>query len=189
MNILLLAGGKSTRMQGQDKALMKYRGKPMIEHILQQCIGLGHDKIIISCNQNQELYARYSANLIDDNNYAEITPFSGPLLGILSTLDKYLAGSLLVLPCDTPQISQELIQLLITKHRLSTAKVSCLTIGGQLQPLHSIVNQEIRDDLYHYLANGKRRAQEFMQSQEPNLVDATRFQKQLQNFNHPEDLT
>lgn len=186
-NILLLAGGRSSRMGGIDKALIKYNDKPMIESLIanmpENC-----DKLIISCNRNQDKYIRYSSYLIDDHQYSEIEAYSGPLLGILTALDQYPENALMVLPCDTPKLSKALISSLMDKHFSSNHTITCLTVDDKIQPLHAVIDASVRDSLFTYLASGKRRAQEWVLAQEPQLLDATAQAEQLLNMNWPSDL-
>lgn len=188
INALLLAGGKSSRMNGQEKALLDYQGKPMIEHIIEQLPQELISKIIISCNRNQESFARYEAELIDDSGYSKIPAFSGPLLGILTALEKYPCDHLLVLPCDTPNITKDLLSSLIQKHLKSDTNLSCCSLENRLQPLHSVWKGALKDDLYRYLLEGNRRAQEFVSGQTPLLFDCTSQAKQLKNINYPQEL-
>ena len=62
---VILAGGRGQRMQGQDKGLIKWQGKPLIEHIL----GYLNDEkqcLLINANRNIEHYERYGFPVIND---------------------------------------------------------------------------------------------------------------------------
>ncbi|NVK21801.1 MAG: molybdenum cofactor guanylyltransferase [Kangiellaceae bacterium] len=188
VNVLLLSGGKSTRMMGNDKALVNFKSKPMIEHILEQLPLELIDKIIISCNRNQHLYKRYTDKLIDDYQYPEIEAYSGPLLGVLTALDRYPCNNLLVLPCDTPNITTNTLQKILLSHTKSHATITSCMVENKIHPLHSVFQSQVRNDLYRYLASGKRMVQEFLKLYPFNLVDCNDNSDEFKNFNFLEDL-
>lgn len=187
-NVLLLAGGRSSRMGGEDKALKSYQDKPMIEHITAKLPQDRVNRLVISCNRNFEKYKRYSDALVSDHSYPNIEPFAGPLLGILSAMDAYPDDHWLILPCDTPDISSEIIERLIHAYEQSSALVSCLAVEGKLQPLHCLLSSSVRDSIVEFLSVGKRRAQEWIRSHEPLVVDCSDKSESLKNINAPSDL-
>jgi len=124
---LILAGGYSRRM-GQDKAYLKFHGKPQIEHLydlLQKyCV-----KVFISIRPGQKLSFPNTSvgnpeNDISgpptnafggDNAIEDIHPFIniGPLGGILSAMKEHPNADWLVLACDLPFVTDETIQTLL----------------------------------------------------------------------------
>ena len=55
LTIAIIAGGKSSRM-GTDKSFVPLLGKPLIEHVLEQVMGLGTETIIITNRQEKYGY-------------------------------------------------------------------------------------------------------------------------------------
>jgi molybdopterin-guanine dinucleotide biosynthesis protein len=49
LTLAIQAGGKSSRM-GQDKALMPFRGMPLVQHVLEHLAPIA-DEIIVTTNQ------------------------------------------------------------------------------------------------------------------------------------------
>ena len=74
---LVLAGGRSRRM-GQDKALMRYQGKPLFEHAAALLNEAGCKQVLISRNQ-----PGYLTDIIVD---------AGPLAGVHAALDVLSVG-------------------------------------------------------------------------------------------------
>ena len=107
-SILLLAGGRGQRMGGQDKGLVTWQGKPLIEFAQRVARPLTDD-LIISCNRNHDRYALYADQLISDGN----DDFDGPLAGIRAGLAAARHSHLLVLPCDVPNIDSDLLGALL----------------------------------------------------------------------------
>ena len=75
---LVLAGGKSSRMNGNNKAFLKYKSSTFIESIISELKDF--NKIYISVD-NKEKYKNLNYELIEDE-FEEI----GPIGGIYSVL-------------------------------------------------------------------------------------------------------
>lgn len=101
---IILAGGKSLRM-GVDKAFIQFKNKILIEHILDVSKNI-FQEILISAND--EKYLQFGLPLIPD-----IIPNHGPIGGIYSCLEASSNNFNIVLSCDTPFISEELICFII----------------------------------------------------------------------------
>jgi len=119
---IVLCGGKSRRM-GEDKGSLIINQKPMILHIL-ETLNNQIDEAILVLN-NKERIAKYR-NIIQSyfNNDFNIE-FSynlifledeikgqGPLSGIMTGLDNISSDYALVLPCDSPFVNDNFINLM-----------------------------------------------------------------------------
>ena len=62
--LAILAGGKSSRMNYNNKALLSYKEKKFIEHIIEA--GKEYKEIIIVSNNIEEYKEKNSENLIDN---------------------------------------------------------------------------------------------------------------------------
>ena len=114
---IVLSGGKSRRM-GQDKGSMIIQEKPMILHILERLNYKINDAIIVLndaqriadyksllnryCECDIESNFDYSLEFVED----EIKE-KGPLSGIMTGLKNIKTDYALVLPCDSPFISDD----------------------------------------------------------------------------------
>jgi len=93
---LLLAGGKSSRFDGDDKGLHRLKGKPMAWHVIEQ-LKPQVNAMAISCNRNTDKYQQLFQNsgcknamtgpsaCIGDSNALR---FAGPLSGIYAFLSQ-----------------------------------------------------------------------------------------------------
>ena len=79
LSLIILAGGNSSRM-GTDKGLLSFRGKPMVQHVLDNLCSDFQDTIIV-CNNNN--YKQFEKTIITDNHNS-----LGPLGGIEAGLSK-----------------------------------------------------------------------------------------------------
>jgi len=97
---VVLAGGLSSRM-GRDKALLPWRGRPLIEHQLDVLREAGVDEV------------RVSGHRPDYHGIVDAIPQLGPLGG-LAGLAESLTGDvdLLVIPVDMPLLQANLLRRL-----------------------------------------------------------------------------
>jgi molybdenum cofactor guanylyltransferase len=105
---LVVCGGKSTRM-GTDKSLLNYHGLPQryyLYHMLEELC----EKVFISCNAEQaKTIPDNYAVFVDAPEYAEI----GPMAALLTAFKHEPDASFLVIGCDYPLVSKELLQALL----------------------------------------------------------------------------
>ena len=117
---IILSGGMSRRM-GEDKGSMIIQGKPMILHILERLNGKINDAVIVLNNQERinsynELLNAYVPVKIEENfTYSlefieDEDKDKGPVAGIMTGLKNIKTDYALVLPCDSPFISEDNIK-------------------------------------------------------------------------------
>ncbi len=152
---LVLAGGQSRRM-GQDKALMRYQGSTLIEKASSLLKAAGCDEVLISRNA-----AGFLVDIIED---------AGPLGGVHAAVDDLCNANngsdslieLLVLPVDMPQMTPQLLKLLVSAGRESQRSVY---VKKRFLPFYLPVSQGIAARLTHYLVDqNKRRVVGFLDS-------------------------
>jgi len=146
ISCIVLAGGAAQRMQGQDKGLVLYRQRPLIEHVLER-VKPQVDDIIISANRNADRYAAYSSRVIADQHPG----FSGPLAGIASCLPHCQHDLALVVACDMPALPADLVIRLaqaIDNHDIaivscdSSLQLSLLLRTSELDSLNATLAQD-----------------------------------------------
>ncbi|MGB0466921.1 MAG: molybdenum cofactor guanylyltransferase MobA [Pontibacterium sp.] len=150
---VILAGGQGSRMGGEDKGLVTFRQDPMISWTLEKVRPLV-DELVISCNRNQSVYAGFGEQTVTDDAQG----FLGPLAGVQAAMNQLSTRyrHLLVLPCDTPLISQELISLLIEKAQQQPDAITLLRAAGRSQCLHAVIPLQYHANLNKALASGQR---------------------------------
>jgi len=151
---LVLAGGQSRRM-GQDKALMRYQGRTLIDNASLLLQSASCDKVLISRNAPGFLNDR-----IED---------AGPLSGVHAVLDALSQSDnhngnpceLLVLPVDMPQMTPELLRILVSRGR--EAEKACY-VEKRFLPFYLPVTQKTKALLANYLVEqSKRRVVGFLE--------------------------
>ena len=151
---LVLAGGQSRRM-GQDKALMRYQGRTLIDNASLLLRSASCDKVLISRNAPGFLNDK-----IED---------AGPLSGVHAVLDALSQSDnhngnpceLLVLPVDMPQMTPELLRILVSRGR--EAEKACY-VEKRFLPFYLPVTQDTKALLANYLVEqSKRRVVGFLE--------------------------
>lgn len=79
MTAIIFAGGKNTRMCGQDKAFLEIKGKVLVEILIEKFRPLADDIIVVT-NSSQQ-YKNLNVKLVKDECLDK-----GPLIGIRSGL-------------------------------------------------------------------------------------------------------
>jgi len=107
---IILAGGFSSRF-GQDKGSLQLADKPLIRHVLDAINTIVEEKIVVASSKFQaESYARVvgsNVKILVDVDKAQ-SPLVGALTGFKEARGKYA----LLLPCDNPLVSRDVVSLL-----------------------------------------------------------------------------
>ncbi len=180
---VILAGGKARRMQGQDKGLVSFCGKPMIAHCLAR-LSPQVSGVSINTNRNFEKYSTYGVPIFAD----ELPDFQGPLSGMLTALKRATTDYVLFIPCDNPFLSEELCQRLLRAIREHNAQLAYANDGERDHPTFCLMSCKLAPELEKYLASGERRILAFMQQQHAVDVDFSDQKSAFQNFNTLEDV-
>ena len=102
--ISILTGGKSSRMEFQNKSFLKIHNKTFIELLLDQLKILGYE-IVINVNDDEEKYSKFGFQLVAD----KIKGRKGPLAGLHSVMSLYEKTKkniwFAMLPTDAPLIN------------------------------------------------------------------------------------
>lgn len=107
MQVSILCGGKSSRMQS-EKGLVLFQNKPFIEHIITAVLPISSTIQLIT-NTNNYDYLHHPKT-------KDILTGKGPIGGIYSALSNSKTELNLILSCDIPLISTEILLELIHKH-------------------------------------------------------------------------
>ncbi|WP_299874110.1 molybdenum cofactor guanylyltransferase MobA [uncultured Cocleimonas sp.] len=151
---VILAGGKGSRLGGQDKGLVNYLDKQLIQHVLDKIEPqVGH--IIINANRNQDDYAKFNYPVISD----ELSDFQGPLAGFLTGMKTSKTDYILTLPCDGPDLPDDLVSRLVKELEDKKANNNIVVAhdGKRLQPVHALIPTSLIESLEDFLTNGDRK--------------------------------
>ena len=129
-SLLLLAGGKSSRM-GRPKPELPYQGKTFLEHMLCKARQLGIDTCYIS---------GWASPQQDVQTVWDIYPDRGPLGGLHACMEVMNTPYCLVLPVDAPTLPVSILESLLTAHERSPdpERVLIWEHGDRQEPLIAV---------------------------------------------------
>ncbi|MDE1942450.1 MAG: molybdenum cofactor guanylyltransferase [Betaproteobacteria bacterium] len=152
----ILAGGAGLRMGGQDKGLLTWQGRPLIESVIAR-FQPQVDTLMLSANRHLQQYQAYGYPVLTDSEEG----YAGPLAGIEQALKQAHGAHELVavVPCDAPLLPLDLVARL--HGSLAEADVDiayAVTVGGD-QPVFSLIKTSLLPSLSDYLRSGERKVQ------------------------------
>lgn len=178
---LVLAGGRSTRMQ-RDKATLTYHGRTQVEwavSLLQPCA----QRVFVSVRPDQTMdpvRARFE-QIVDTRDNL------GPIAGIIAAQAKHPDVAWLVVACDLPFLDKSTLEHLIAArqpHRFATACKS--SHNGLPEPLCAIYEPASREPILAYVATGKDCPRKFLINSDVHLIDGPN-PRALDNVNTPDE--
>jgi molybdopterin-guanine dinucleotide biosynthesis protein A len=140
----VLAGGRSSRM-GSDKALLLFRGVPLIQAALQTINSVGIPTRIAGARSDLSSFATQ----IPDS-FAE----TGPLGGVHAALSVSDAAWNLFLPVDLPLMPSSLLTCLLQRAILTGAPVTAARLNGRIQPFPVVLHRTALPSITQHLQEG-----------------------------------
>lgn len=181
MGILLLAGGKSSRM-GKDKATLEYNGKSQLERMHGLVLPLDFP-VHLSVRKGQETTLAKVETIPD----ADGVEGSGPMAGMLSAFTLYPQRAFLVIACDLPFLDIGTLSYLLMNRatdKIATAYRSAH--GGLPEPLCAIWEPHAMNILEAKFAEGMRCPRKILIQENAHLIDLPN-PVALDNINTPEE--
>ncbi|ROP48943.1 molybdenum cofactor guanylyltransferase [Enterobacter sp. BIGb0383] len=178
---VVLAGGKATRMGGNDKGLLVLNGKPLWQHVA-DILAPQVAQMAISANRNLDIYKASGLTVVRDT----LTDYPGPLAGMLSAMQQIDSPWFLFSPCDTPHIPDTLLARL--QQQRDRAPVVWVQDGERDHPTIALVHRRVLPAMQAYLASGERRVMVFMRQTGGHAVDCSDIKSAFSNVNTPDDL-
>jgi molybdenum cofactor guanylyltransferase len=127
---IILAGGKSSRMK-EDKGLVYFNGKMLVEHVIESVKKITNKIIIITANA---AYKQLGYPCIEDEMKDK-----GPLGGILTGLVNSSTQKNILLGCDLPFLSENILSGLINNS--GDEDVLLTEHLGKAEPLCSVYDR------------------------------------------------
>jgi molybdopterin-guanine dinucleotide biosynthesis protein A len=178
VSCIILAGGEGKRVGGVDKGLLEYKGKRLIEHVI-KAVSPQVDDLVISANRNTEHYRCYTDKVISD----ETTQYLGPLAGISAALAHCKHDRVLIVPCDTPFLPQDIIEKFLSAR--PGADIYIAEAVNKLQPV-MLIHKNLHNSIRQSLEEEERRLMFWVRSQHPVIISFP-VEAAFKNFNHSDD--
>ena len=178
VGIYILCGGQSSRM-GQCKANVELAPKQkltMLDCLLQTLHPLGFPIHLVGKTTQRESIERPNCTWVSD-----ISPLQHPLTGVSTALEHARSAnqdSLLILPCDTPFLSQQDIRALLV-HCPSVA----IDSDGQLHPLLLHIPTQWHQKVARHLDN-----RDSMKAVASTAFSVRLSHDAVRNINRPSDI-
>jgi molybdenum cofactor guanylyltransferase len=174
---ILLCGGKSQRM-GTDKALLKLNRQPMLLYplkILQQWC----NEILISSNNDQLNFLGYPV-------IADEIKDIGPMGGLYSCIKQSTNPYSLLLACDMPLITGELLEKMIPQNE--RYDVIAPMANGRAEPLYALYHKHIIKKIEQHIFSNTFALQKLLSDLNVHYVKASADINELFNANTPHEL-
>lgn len=132
----ILAGGKASRMNGENKGLLQVGEMNNLDKILSFSEKYFSEVIIIANDRSK-------FNGYDLSIYSDIIEGVGPLGGIHSALSHSRSADVFFLPCDMPFLSEEVIRSEIEVYFSRECEIIIPRMGDLIEPMHSIFSIQV----------------------------------------------
>jgi molybdopterin-guanine dinucleotide biosynthesis protein A len=179
---LLLAGGRATRMGGQDKGLIDLAGRPLAAHVL-TALRPQVDTVLINANRHGDEYAALGAAVVPD----PLGGFLGPLAGVLAGLENASGGLVATLPCDSPFIPADYVARMRAALDAADGEIAVATDGERRQPVFMLLRTELAADLRAWLEQGGRKIDAWYEGHRVVDADFSDVPDTFININTPEE--
>ncbi|MCM8856203.1 MAG: molybdenum cofactor guanylyltransferase [Candidatus Thiodiazotropha sp.] len=179
---VILAGGRGSRMGGEDKGLIELNGKPLITHII-AAIEPQVAQILINANRNLVRYQQLGYPVFADS----LADYQGPLAGFLTAMQTLLTADMVTLPCDGPLLPEDLVERLVRARDSEDAEIAVAHDGERLQPVYALIPKHLSTSLQHYLDNGDRKIDLWYNKHRVAYADFSDLPRTFVNINTPKE--
>ncbi|MFZ1321606.1 MAG: molybdenum cofactor guanylyltransferase [Ignavibacteria bacterium] len=178
----ILAGGKSSRM-GEDKGFMYLNNKMLIEYVIDEVKKITDKIIIITANSEYEQFGYPCHNDLIKN--------SGPLGGIYTALTFSETRKTLILSCDSPFITSDVLSILVNK--ANEEDVLVFENKGEAEPLFAVYDKNCLKPIEELIKNNKLKMKDALNSLKKVQYKFDEYgfdnRKFFTNINTPTELT
>ena len=183
---VILAGGKGRRLEGQDKGLVTYKNKRLVEHVIERIEPQVH-QVLINANRNQETYETYGFSVISD----EMSNFQGPLAGFATAMKAANTDYIVTMPCDGPSLPLDYVSRMLASLQ-ECSHTDCIFVahdGERIQPVHALIPVSLIASLESFLDGGERKVDLWYAKHGLVEVDFSDQPNSFFNVNRKEQLT
>lgn len=171
---VILAGGKSSRMNYSNKSFLSYGGSSFISIII-ETFKKKFEKISIVAND----FSKYVA--FDVEIYGDYYKGIGPIAGIHSAIKSSDSDLFFFVGTDMPFFDIEAIEM-IMKYK-NDADVIIAEDKNGLHPLFGIYNRKILGKIEEEIARGNYKLVDLINNCNYKTVDFTSYEDRLKNIN------
>jgi len=167
---------------GREKALMKYKGKTLIEYGIEAVSGIEGKPLVVSNNDEVRDFLSGVVEVIPDFLLGR-----GPLGGIYTAME-HTKDDIVIVACDTPLLKKETVNFLVREW--GNADITVYTNEGKIYPFPGIYSISLIKDIEKRLEGAGRELslQDFIRStRQVKYIEITEGVDTLIGINTPED--
>lgn len=138
LSLIVLAAGKSTRMQGRNKLLAKMEGKPMVRRVVETALSSRVDEVIVVLGWEEskvrEALSELPCRFVVNKNYED-----GQSSSVKAGLNEVgeATRAILILPGDVARIDTRSINLVVDEYNRENRPI--VVAAYQNKPGHPIL--------------------------------------------------
>ncbi|ARN75364.1 molybdenum cofactor guanylyltransferase MobA [Oceanicoccus sagamiensis] len=183
ISTVILAGGQSRRFDYDDKGLLEWQGMPLINHVISK-LAPQSDEILINCHQHTARYAELGYPTFKDS----LEGFQGPLAGIAAAIPLVQYDYVLISPCDTPLLPDNLVERLQEAMAQQSADIAYPECEGRQHYLPVLLKKTLLPSINQYLLGEDRSMKGWYRLNQSIAVPFSNPARVFSNFNCREDL-
>ena len=144
---VVLAGGLSRRMGGDDKALLRIGGRTILAHVIER-IRPQVGTLVLNANGDPGRFGEFGLPVAADT----VAGHAGPLAGVLTGLEWAAANApacswVATVPTDAPFLPQDLVARLLAALAEVSADMACAGSAGRAHPVCGLWPVRLRGEL------------------------------------------
>jgi molybdopterin-guanine dinucleotide biosynthesis protein A len=182
---VIQAGGRSTRMGGEPKALLELGGKRIIERVVDALGGVLDDLLVVT--NTPDRYAFLGLPMVPD-----AFPDGGALGGIYTGLRAADGDAAFTVACDMPFLHPAIVRMVV--ERAGEGDVVIPRTGGQLETMHAVYAKACLTPMETRLRSGRLKIVGFFPDVRVVELDAAAMARHrapevaFMNVNTPQEL-
>ena len=175
----VLAGGQSSRM-GQDKALLPWKGSTLIQSVAREVSNAAGSVTLIG---SVEKYGNLGLRVLPDKMAG-----CGPLGGLHAALSDASAEWNLVVACDMPAVTSQLLEELLAAAEACGANALVPQTAAGLEPLCAVYHVRLLPAVESAIQSKLLKMHDFVSTIQPRLWPAPN-PAAFRNLNTPQQLS
>lgn len=192
MNIagIILAGGRSSRMEGRDKALLRLGSTTLVAHGIDR-LAPQVSRLVVSANGDPARFCLGGIEIIADADDSHAGPLAGILAGLRWVANQSPHSQALVsVAVDAPFFPTNLVERLAAATAELPGTVAVAARAGTRHPTFGLWPLAVTEALAHFLDQGGRKVGAFIETQPHVVIDfpAPEGFDPFFNINTPADL-
>ena len=183
---IILAGGESRRF-GSPKAFADYSGRKFFEYAIDSMRNITNEIVIVSHETLSGRFKQATSHPVTQ----DLTQYkgNGPLAGIVTGMCYYQSEWYIVLPCDTPLVTEELVKSLL-EHTEAGIDAVVPVVDGKIQPLIALYHARVIDRAKRLLTQNNYKMMSLLEGINTKYITENNLQVSaaiFQNINSHDD--